>query len=104
MVQSMMQNLQMMHNTCTKITPPATIIEAVGADVVASEMVVDVAEDVLKVVAAVIVTRMVTAPIWEQIAEHQEKITIPLLPSTTCWVEGQHIDFGSHQNDNIGQI
>ena len=80
------------------------MVEAVDAEMVTAEMVVDVVEDVLKVVAAVIVTRMVTAPIWEQIAEHQEKITILLLPSTTCWEEGQHIDFGSHQNDNIGQI
>ena len=67
-------------------------------------MVVDVAEDVLKVVAAVIVTRMVTAPIWEQIAEHQEKITIPLLLSTALWEETQHIAFVSHRNHKMGQI
>ena len=63
------------------------MVEAVDAIMVAAEMVVDVVEDVLKVVAAVIVTHMVTATIWEQIATHQEKITIPLLPSTTCWEE-----------------
>ena len=53
--------------TCTRITPPATMVEAVDADMVTAEMVVDVVEDVLKVVAAVIVTRMVTATIWEKI-------------------------------------
>ena len=74
------------------------------ADVVAAEMVVDVVEDVLKGVASVIVTRMVTATIWEKISEHREKITIPLLPSTTCWEEAQRIAFGSHQNDKMGQI
>ena len=67
------------------------MVEAVDADVVAAEMVVDVVEDVvedvLKVVAAVIVTRMVTATIWEKIATHQEKSTILLLPSITCWEE-----------------
>ena len=72
--------------------------------VVAAEMVVDVVQDVLTVVAAVIVTHMVTATIWEKISEHQEKITTPLLPSTTCWEEVQHIAFGSHQNYNMGQI
>ena len=74
------------------------------ADVVAAEMVVDVVEDVLTVVAAVIVTHMVTATIWEKIAEHQEKITTPLLLSTTCWEEAQQIAFGSHKNDKMGQI
>ena len=72
---------------CTRITSPATMVDAVGADVVASEMVVDVVEDVIKVMAEVIVTRMVTATIWEKIATHQDKITIPLLPSKTCWEE-----------------
>ena len=80
------------------------MVEAKDADVVAPEMVVDVIEDVLKLVAAVIVTPMVTATILEQIAEHQEKIKIPLIPSTTCWEEAQHISFGSHQNDKMGHI
>ena len=61
------------------------MVEAVDADVVAAEMVMDVVENVLKVVAAVIGTRMVTAKFWEKNSEHQDKITIPLLPSTTCW-------------------
>ena len=63
------------------------MVEAVDADVVAAEMVMDVVKDVLTVVAAVIATHMVTTTIWEQIVEHQEKITTPLLPSTTCWEE-----------------
>ena len=71
---------------------------------VVAEMVVDVVKDVLTVLAAVIVTHMVTATILEQIAEHQEKITTLLLHSTTCWEEAQHIAFGSDQNDNMGQI
>ena len=74
------------------------------ADVVAAEMVVDVVKDILTVVAAVIVTHMVTATISEKIAEHQEKITTPLLPSTTCWDEAQQFAFGSHQNEKMGQI
>ena len=69
--------------TCTRITPPAIKVETVDADVVAAEMFVDVVEDVLTVVVAVIVTHMVTTTIWEQISEHQEKITTSLLPSTT---------------------
>ena len=43
-------------------------------------MVMDVVKDVLTVVAAVIVTHMVTATIWKKIAKHQEKIKILLLP------------------------
>ena len=74
------------------------------ADMVAAEIFVDVVEDVLTVVLADIVTHMVTATIWEKIAEHQDKITTPLLPSTTCWEEAQHIAFGSHQNNKMGQI
>ena len=80
------------------------MVEAVDVDVIAAGMVVDVVQDVLTVVAAVIVTHMVTATIWEKIAEHQEKITTPLLPSTTCWEEAQHIAFGSHQSDEMGNI
>ena len=80
------------------------MVKAVDADVVAAEMVVDIVEDVLKVVAAVIVTRMVTATIWEKIATHQEKITIPLLPLTTFWEEAQDVAFGSHRNYKMGQI
>ena len=80
------------------------MVEAVDADVFGAEMVVDVVEEVLKVVAAVIVTRMVTATIWEQIATHQDKITILMLPSTTCWEEAQHVAFGSHRNYKTGQI
>ena len=80
------------------------MVEAVDVDVIAAGMVVAVVQDVLTVVAAVIATHMVTATIWEQIAEHQEKITTPLLPSTTFWGEAQHIAFGSHQNDKMGQI
>ena len=72
------------------------MVKDVDADVVAAEMVVELVKDVLKVVAAVIVTCMVTATIWEKIAEHQEKIITPLLPSRTCWEKTQHIDFGSH--------
>ena len=80
------------------------MVEAVDVDVVAAEMVVNVVDDVFKVVAAVIVTHMVTATIWEKILEHQERIKIPLLPSTTFWEEAQHIAFESHQNDKMGQI
>ena len=80
------------------------MVEDVDADVVAEEMVLDVVEDVLTSVAAVIITHMIPATIWEQIAGHQEKITTPLIPSTTCWEEAQHIAFGSHQNDKMGQI
>ena len=74
------------------------------ADVVAAEMVVDMVKDVLTVVASVIVTHMVTETIWEKILEHQEKITTPLIHSTTFWEEAQQIAFGSHQNDKMGQI
>ena len=47
------------------------MVEAVDADMVAAEMVVYMVEDILKVVAAVIVTHILTATIWEQIATHQ---------------------------------
>ena len=80
------------------------MVEAVDADVFGAEMVVDVVKAILKVVAAVIVTCMVTETIWEQIATHQDKSTISLLPPTTCWEEAQHVDFGSHQNDKKGQM
>ena len=71
---------------------------------VTAEMVVDVVEDVLTVVTTFIVAHMVTATIWEKISEHQEKITTPLLPSTTRWEEAQHIPFGSHQNEKMSQM
>ena len=80
------------------------MVKAVDADVVAAEMVVDEVEDILKVVAAAIVTRMVTETIWEKIATHQEKTTILLLPSTTWCEEVQHVTFVSHRNDKMGQI
>ena len=56
---------------CTRITPPDTMVKAVDADMVAAEMVVYMVDYILKVVAAVIVTHILTATIWEQIATHQ---------------------------------
>ena len=50
------------------------------------------------------VTRMVTATIWENIVEHQDKIAIPLLPSKKSWEEAQHIAFVSHQNYKMVHI
>ena len=80
------------------------MVKDVDADVVAAEMVVELVKDVLKVVAAVIFTRMVTATIWEKVATHQDKITILLIPSTRCWEEAQHVASGSHLNYKMGQI
>ena len=47
------------------------MVEAVDTDVIAADMVVDVVEDVLKVVEAVIITRVVTATIWDKFSTHQ---------------------------------
>ena len=80
------------------------MVEAVDANMVASKMVIELVKNVLKVVAEVIVTRMVTATILEQIATQQEKITIPMLLSTALWEETQHIAFVSHRNHKMGQI